>query len=395
MQPRRNAGGQAHRTEGGHHLEQDIHHVFLPAAPVFDGADDDGIHDHQAQGEGGQGQGPLDQPFRQTAVVVIVILPLPDGGDNREHHHEKGGGLNAAAGGRGGRADEHQDDTHQLHGGSKIPLSQGVEAGGPKRHRLERGGENLPPGADVRLGQGAGIVPLEQRREDKAGEEQPQGHQQHHAAVQHQLAEPAVAQHVHNHREAHAAQGDEGHDHQIDYRVGHIVLDGVLKAEGVKARVAEAGDGQEHRVKNPLPHSIFRDEPGAENQGRNPLHREGNRHGVAHQAHHALQGIGIEGLLNQKPLLQGDPLAHHHKEDGGDGHKAQAADLYQREDDQLAEQGEHQPGVHHRQAGHADRGGGGEQRVHKGDVPSFTVAKGMHSRPAPIKTTDKNPSVRI
>ena len=28
-------------------------------------------------------------------------------------------------------------------------------------------------------------------------------------------------------------------------------------------------------------------------------------------------------------------------------------------------------------------------------VPSFTVAKGMHSRPAPIKTTDKNPSVRI
>ena len=28
----------------------------------------------------------------------------------------------------------------------------------------------------------------------------------------------------------------------------------------------------------------------------------------------------------------------------------------------------HQPGVHHRQAGHADRGGGGEQRVHKGDV---------------------------
>lgn len=160
-----------------------------------------------------------------------------------------------------GRADKHVDDAHELPGGCQIPLPDGVEARRAQRHRLETSGHDLFRRVQIRPPEGGRVVPFQHRDEQGARQEQRARHHQHDPRMHQQAAVRRAVDHIEDDGEPQAAHRNKRHDRKIDDRIRNIRLDGVREPEGIKARVAESGNGKENGMEKPVGKPVFRHQP--------------------------------------------------------------------------------------------------------------------------------------
>ncbi len=85
-------------------------------------------------------------------------------------------------------------------------------------------------------------------------------------------------------------------------------------------------------------------------------------------------------VLHGAPLHEGDLPVGEHRKNRRDEHHAHAADLNQKEDDQLAEEAPGGRRVADNETGHADGRGGGEKGGHRAGRPSVTGGGGQHQQ---------------
>ena len=86
---------------------------------------------------------------------------------------------------------------------------------------------------------------------------------------------------------------------------------------------------------------------------------------IAHEAHDTAVAVAAEGLRQNHALPQADLTAEGKEKQTRDGHKAEAADLNEQQNDDLTEHGPVRPGVDADEARHAGRRGRGEQARQK------------------------------
>ena len=341
----RDAGGQAHRAEGGNFFQQDLGEI----QPRFQHAQQEGPradHDQAQQGHGGR----LGQRTAGQAAVERAGLPLGKDAPYFLHEHEEGGRLDTAARGPRRRADEHEHDEHEQAAVAHFGQRHGGKARRAGRYAVE---ERRQP-AHV-------VGDLQQHR---AHRQQRQRGGQHHFGVQRELAEVEAAfVYVHNDKEADAAQNDQ---HAGDQIQPHAVMVGdqvAHAAQNIEARVVERRDGVEHAdpcgvQRREVPHE-HREAPHRPGQ----LEPQCEDQYAPHQADHAFQTVHVEGLAHEGAALEADAPPRGQRQPHTDGGDAQAPHLDERRHNELAHGGEGIGGVHHDQAGDADGAGRSEQRV--------------------------------
>ena len=291
------------------------------------------------------------------------LAPPGQGSPDGEQQDAHRSGLESAGGGAAGAADEHQDAGHGQGAVPEPPLSDAVKAGRAEGHRLEEAVENLLP--EGHLPQGGGIVPLHRQEEEGAPHDQGSGEQEHHLGVEGQgPGLPPVAEDVLPDEEAQAADDDQAHDGQQDHRVpivGEQAGKGAVIAQQVKARVAKGGDGVEDAPPDTAQGPILGDEAKGQKDGSHPFKEEGPHQSMPDHPDHPVHVVEVQGGDHDEPLREADPPPEGEGGQGDDGHKAQAAQLDHKDNDDLAEEGPVDPGVHHDQARYTSGRGCGEE----------------------------------
>ena len=158
-------------------------------------------------------------------------------------------------------------------------------------------------------------------------------------------------QHIPPDNEAQTAHNDERHGDEIEPHVRGIG-DEAVRANKIDTRVAEGG----HRVENgqpDAPRTVLRHKHRQAQQRPRALHRQCALEHLAQKPHQPGQGLQIEGTLQQHPVFQADAAADEHHEAGGEGDDAQAAQLYEHENDDVSQCAPVGEGVHAGQAGDA------------------------------------------
>ena len=166
--------------------------------------------------------------------------------------------------------------------------------------------------------------------------------------------QPVLLQH-HDHREAQAAQEHAEHQRDKDPEIGLVGHDAVRMRR--EAGVVERRNGVEDAVPDGLPERLS---PRSRNRGiraraRARLdHHGGHDHDPEQRAHLAEPAGVVHGLLGDQLAADTKLLAHHERQQRGEGQGAQAAHEDADQDDELAEEGPVHRRGNHGQAGDAD-----------------------------------------
>ena len=100
-------------------------------------------------------------------------------------------------------------------------------------------------------------------------------------------------------------------------------------------------------------------------------------------------------LHNDLPLVQSQPAAEHHEQNGNERHKSQPARLNQNQDNRLAEHAPMRIRIVRRESCNARCGSGGEQRVDIRSRLPFLRGKGQYEQYAPEHNHEKIPERQI
>ena len=133
----------------------------------------------------------------------------------------------------------------------------------------------------------------------------------------------------------------------------------------VHTRIAEC----RYRVKQGDPHAFdakFRHKYRHVQEGADTLHQKRAGDHFTDELYHAGQGIQIEGVLNQHPVLDADSAVKADHQPGHNCDNAESADLYQKEDDDLPEKAPCGKGRNGHKPCHADGGGCSKERIYIG-----------------------------
>ncbi len=122
----------------------------------------------------------------------------------------------------------------------------------------------------------------------------------------------------------------------------------------------------------------FATEPKAEKRPGHEFDEEGHLDDAPHERDHAGRCFQIERIAQKKALLQSHVPPRVNDHGRHDGHDAEAADLHQKQNDELAEERQIVAQIPECHAGDADGGHGGEKRVDKGNLARAGVADGEH-----------------
>ena len=167
---------------------------------------------------------------------------------------------------------------------------------------------------------------------------------------------------------AEAADDDECHDRKIHDRIRRIAAEAAARVhirQHVEARVAERGDGMEHAVPQRSSKPKLRQKAEEQNERAHAFNRGCAPQDIAHEAHDTAVAVAAEGLRQNHALPQADLTTEGKEKQTRDGHKAEAADLNEQQNDGLTEHGPVRPGVDADEACDAGRGGRSEQARQK------------------------------
>ena len=242
------------------------------------------------------------------------------------------------------------------------------------------------------------MIRLEQIEENRPRKDQDAGGQQNDLRVQGEPppVPPEPGDHLLLDDEADPAEDDEPHDGQVDNPVPAIRHQIVRKE-----RVAAVVEGRHGVVEGVI-----------EGRRRREILQKANEqkdrpHGLADEGepqnplddHDKVAPRRMEkGGLDDLPPLEGDPPPHQAEEDDGEGDDPQAPDLEEDERHELAGERQILSDIDDGKARHADRGGGGEEGVHKAQVaPTRSKGKPEEERPDQDRqgeTEDEDPRRR-
>ena len=253
---------------------------------------------------------------------------------------------------------------------------RGVEAGSPGGHSLKQGRKHPLPGGH----------PVKFQIEPEGGDEDQQGggKQNHLALHPVALQVNAVGAHIVPGQKADAAGDDEGHHGDADDGVGSIGGQrGILPpyAHQVQSRVAESGYRMKQGHPQPLQGAEIPAEYGSHHCRAQQFRKKGHFQNEAGQPDDTAHFRSGNGFLYGGALHQTDPPPGENGKERRHGDDAQAADLDQQENDNLAEDGPVGAGVLDHQSRDANRGGGGKQRVQKGGGFPGGGGKRQHQQP--------------
>ena len=116
----------------------------------------------------------------------------------------------------------------------------------------------------------------------------------------------------------------------------------------------------EHAPAQRLAEAVLRPEPQGKDQCPQGLHAQAADQNGALKLYHAVHIVERHGLGHDHALLQSHLPAQQKNHQGGGGHKAQAADLDQGQQDNLAETAPLAPGIEGRQTRDTGGRGGGK-----------------------------------
>ena len=203
----------------------------------------------------------------------------------------------------------------------------------------------------------------------------------------------AVFQDVGPDQKADAADEDQQHEGDVDDgvpRPGGERGEGAAEAaHQVEARIAEGGNGMEQAVEYALPRAEDGDEPDGEQRRPGQLRDGGAGHDDPGQGKDLPHVGDVDALTHDGAAAKTDPPPHEQKEEGGDGHKAQSADLDQQDDHHLAERGPLGGRVPQHQTRDAGGGGGGEQRLDQRGGGAVGAGNRQHEQQRAQRDHDK------
>ena len=153
-----------------------------------------------------------------------------------------------------------------------------------------------------------------------------------------------------------------------------------MSAHQVKTRVAEGGNAVPDPVIDAPAQAVLPREADGQQRRAGALHQQRAQEDEADKGHDAAQLVVADAVHHHLPLPQAQPPAQQQGEEGGDGHKAQAADLDEGDNDQLAEGGPVGARVPHHQARHAGGGGSGKEGVAEGRAAGSPAGDGQHQQ---------------
>ena len=163
------------------------------------------------------------------------------------------------------------------------------------------------------------IVPLQQRKQRAAAENQTDRNQNRKPRIDRKPREPSCMANLAPDRKAEASDHDQGHQREVHDRVRYVPRDASAVGnirQNVKACIAERGNRMEHAVPKGRSRAEFRQEPEKEDQRACAFDAEGAKDHIAHIAHHAAHGAHTETLRQNHPLPQADAPSERKKEDG-------------------------------------------------------------------------------
>ena len=252
-------------------------------------------------------------------------------------------------------------------------LPQSIKTSGTGGNGLEQGDLKL-------VGQGhaaqrGGIGIFQQENEESATQKEDHGGGKGHFGVEGKVRKAPQAsatdgqlqraQDVPPYGKAQTAQNDERGGHGVDGWVRGVGAKTVF-ADNVHTRVAEGGNGIEHRDPDPAG-TEFRHEYRHIQERAQAFHGEGSNDHVLEEAGQSRQGIQIEGVLQQNAIRQAHTAVERQQDSCHNGNDTQSARLNEDEDDDLPEQAPGRGGGDRNEAGYAGGGGSGEQGIEVGD----------------------------
>ena len=292
-------------------------------------------------------------------------------GKCRGNQYREGYRLNAACGADRRSADEHQEQGSD--GGSvrQVLLRDGCEACGSCGYRLEQGSLQLVNKRKTAYRQR--IVIFKNKYSSRSGKDKDSCDGEGNFAVKGQIGEasetlpPYIFQCAHEippDNVTDTAENDQQNGHEIDNGVMDIGVQAVFRYH-VHTRIAEC----RYRVKQGDPHAFdakFRHKYRHVQEGADTLHQKRAGDHFTDELYHAGQGIQIEGVLNQHPVLDADSAVKADHQPGHNCDNAESADLYQKEDDDLPEKAPCGKGRNGHKPCHADGGGCSKERIYIG-----------------------------
>ena len=302
----------------------------------------------------------LPDGFRGKAPSeAFHIPPQEEGRRSGCQQHEKGGGLDAACGGARPAADEHENDQHhppRLGKGHKV---HGIEAGGAGRDGLEKRSQEPSVSRHARK-----IKEVEKKR--RSGNQADRRHENHLCLEAVPGDAAAVGNQVRPGDEAQPAADDKSHDGKIDDRIVRIVHQRASRlddAQQIKAGIAEGGYGMKNRKPYPPDEPEIGNEYGSHQAGAEKLKAQGAPENQPQNPHKSSDLRSCHGFLQGASLHQADMPAGKNSEHHGQCHHSHAADLYENQNDKLAEEGPVGAGIHGDKTGDAYGRYGGEKGI--------------------------------
>lgn len=141
--------------------------------------------------------------------------------------------------------------------------------------------------------------------------------------------------------------------------------------------------------------SPFGTKPDGENQRACALKEGRSDYNFPNQRRHAVQ-LQISGRLHeQSSFMQTDPPVHEDREHRHDRHKAESADLDQKQNDKLSEKAPMRKRVDDDKPGHAGRARRGKEGIQNGVHSRCADEIGRHSKRAPARMTKRKLKVII
>ena len=300
-----------------------------------------------------------------------MFAPGTGSQEQKQDHHRH---CFDTTGGRTGRAaDEHQ---HRREGFARIRhtgLTNGIKTGGTHRHRLEKSVEYFL--RRRHQAQSFRIVPLQRTDQNSAGQYQDTGGQKHQAGINTELMPMALCCHFFPYEETQTADHYQQHQSDAHHRIvikGNDAVPGGNGTENIKAGIAKGGNGMENAPNRSLSRSEFRPEPQKQHQCASALNRKAADQHPFLEPDNTFDLIHAQGLGHEHTLLQTDLPPQHKNNQRSGAHKAQAADLDQKNNHCLTKAAPLSPGVEQHQSSHA--GGRGCCKERRNKTAAFPIA---------------------
>ena len=249
LQIRRADAAHAHRRQGGGGLKEQVEHAVCIA---LDQAEGDRPAQQDQDVEHDDSQRPPHQLSGDTSFCGGDVLLAPQDGQHRQQQHGDGRDFHAAARRCAGRADEHQQHTHQLGAVMHLIQRDGVKSRRTHGDRLEEGIQQLFPHVHA-CAQGFRARPFHQGEEQRADRQERTGQHQHDAGMQRELTEAeALMHHIQHDGKADAAQDDQRRNREQHHRIVGKDRQAAEAAKEVEARIAKRA----HRMPQAVPDSL-------------------------------------------------------------------------------------------------------------------------------------------